>query len=1777
MSRWGGKQIVVPLETSKESTNKPTVARSLGTMGKWGKMGFTSTRTYTMSALPAAVAAAAAAVAAASPQESPASHKDDDQSSSADPPKPRKFFKSRNTTPPEVIAQIIQQIPRTPASPTRDSSSTGGGGTMPSFLSTPIREPIKMKLPKTNSAERKKKSPKKSSKKANTSTSADGSNLDDSISEDHADSEKPRPEPKSTKKKKAEKELKPEAPPSRILGRARKAVNYCEDDYDDRMPTPIKDIIVPKQKKAAVAEKVISVQETPPPTPAHKVDDVYASCDTPEPVLPPPAIPTQQQQQQPHGSTILHPTQQQNIVNSAASKTPEHPPIVLRISKGTSRLVSTDSEEQQPNASSSTPPSSEPTTSAATTLLTETPQTSLSLSIGKSSRQASVEDSITPAAIVTTPKIIVKPLKPPSPSHHHHHLAASTHHQEEDEEEEDSEGEEEEEEEEEEEPEPEPEPPEINYCTVKISPDKPPKERLKLIIKTDVIRNALAAAAAAAAKAKAKKELLESSGNAGRSGKEGKTKKKKRKHLKHSAVEQLVAPQQGCSSNEFKIPSPHPASIQDQSHTTTTPSTHHPPTPLLPAAPAPSHSNARTIVSPAALSERDFDSQSSVLGSISSKGNSTPLDIQPPPEESCVIHSRGSSVITSDLETSQHSSLVAPPSDIELRLESMMMDGESSQQQRTSATFVEAEPLQEDILAVLRGDETTAAMDVNMQEAQTQSQSQHVVKENGLEEEVNENIPAAVEPEVDTPVVTPVVTTAGKRTRGRAKANYVEPPEDIDPAPVQTPRTRGRKPAAVLQPSALAAEETPATNKRATRRGKKVIDEPIGNMDDTIPAAAQQTGPTIMEESSPNKSEEENNPVLAPVITTRRGRATRNANNNNNNNINKIAINLTAKANNHQDTITNHKLSPCENATATTTAPVANPPPTVTTQKSYGRKRKNQQTTQVLQPTEDTEDYTQPPPAKQLNLDLPTTDNMDTQITTPIQPFNENRLTPSLDIQENNSLDSCSLPRPPSSLCGGDQPSLSPPLRDYKIKDKFKRTLTLDTQVNNTVVVKQTDASSSIPASNQNSNPQQVEPVKLVISKKKGSIFKSRVPSEQTEQVGKRHLYKHRWEAAANGDANSEESAPTSSKPPEVKNTNATVEAIYNDFNSDETRSSPVPPIKMTRVIKPNPQAMPSMNSAGIDDPAADTITSVKIDRKAKEYYTVVRNVKTAHQIQEIGEYQEMDDDVEYILDALQPHNPMSTRCLSALQLATKCMVPAFRMHVRAHGVVTKFFKALSDANRDLSLGLCTTAIMYILSQEGLNMDLDRDSLELMMLLLESEQTVAAPADHANYERNKQRVRELCEELKGQGKGTHLNVDSITVGTLAMETLLSLTSKRAGEWFKEELRELGGLEHIIKTINDCCRPVIDNVYSATGIDWTRPLLDNMQTVERCLRVLENVTQLNEENQKYILTYNNGLAATTLCSLYSLCNRELIQYPTSEYTSRDDPGIVIRELLIPLMKVLISLTHSFSPINPMGAELVGRQPDVIDTSFHLLLKAPNYIPERCVFELSILSLSLLNNLTMHTKENRDRVMKAYAPSDFSLGHHDLMQNRESAISAVMAYFYKCEELARLVEKNTDAFLDKQDKNKKKQEEVDETVNNLLQKAGHHMEHSLKGTYTAILIGHLITDNEEYEAIVRSHVHGNGFKEIIGVLEKYYNFMNLTASAEASIVAHIKSTHKLLEYFKKRDFIMQEMQQDDGVPLNLETHHHHHQDYEQANTSANCSSQTTQRVYKTYSQR
>ncbi|KAI5646934.1 wings apart-like protein regulation of heterochromatin domain-containing protein [Phthorimaea operculella] len=271
--------------------------------------------------------------------------------------------------------------------------------------------------------------------------------------------------------------------------------------------------------------------------------------------------------------------------------------------------------------------------------------------------------------------------------------------------------------------------------------------------------------------------------------------------------------------------------------------------------------------------------------------------------------------------------------------------------------------------------------------------------------------------------------------------------------------------------------------------------------------------------------------------------------------------------------------------------------------------------------------------------------------------------------------------------------------------------------------------------------------VKLVITKKKGSIFKSKsLVNENSSPLParkRRHLYRHEW-----NDKGNETPRPEQPENPEAANPVNQV------------------PEELTRVTK---YRQPELVVDGPE--ATETVkpyTSVRCAKEAKEYYTVVRNVKKAHQIQEIGEFQEFNDDIEYLLDALQDNNPVSTRCLSAITLASKCRAAAFRMHLRAHGTVQKFFSALHDATNDPSLGLCTATVMFVLSQDRLNMDLDRESLELMLNLLESDASHKNALDDcgltsSQLAKTQERVRELCAEIKSQGKAQHLDLDNITV------------------------------------------------------------------------------------------------------------------------------------------------------------------------------------------------------------------------------------------------------------------------------------------------------------------------------------------------------------------------------------------------------------------------------
>ena len=84
---------------------------------------------------------------------------------------------------------------------------------------------------------------------------------------------------------------------------------------------------------------------------------------------------------------------------------------------------------------------------------------------------------------------------------------------------------------------------------------------------------------------------------------------------------------------------------------------------------------------------------------------------------------------------------------------------------------------------------------------------------------------------------------------------------------------------------------------------------------------------------------------------------------------------------------------------------------------------------------------------------------------------------------------------------------------------------------------------------------------------------------------------------------------------------------------------------------------------------------------------------------------------------------------------------------------MNKFFAELKDAPKNPGLALCTATVLFVLSQDRLNMDMDRDSLELMLNLLDTDSRIKDALDNAwmsakELQKNKEKVQELCGAMK---------------------------------------------------------------------------------------------------------------------------------------------------------------------------------------------------------------------------------------------------------------------------------------------------------------------------------------------------------------------------------------------------------------------------------------------
>uniref|UniRef100_A0A8C5NE80 Wings apart-like protein homolog n=1 Tax=Gouania willdenowi TaxID=441366 RepID=A0A8C5NE80_GOUWI len=544
--------------------------------------------------------------------------------------------------------------------------------------------------------------------------------------------------------------------------------------------------------------------------------------------------------------------------------------------------------------------------------------------------------------------------------------------------------------------------------------------------------------------------------------------------------------------------------------------------------------------------------------------------------------------------------------------------------------------------------------------------------------------------------------------------------------------------------------------------------------------------------------------------------------------------------------------------------------------------------------------------------------------------------------------------------------------------------------------------------------------------------------------------------------------------------------------------------------------------------------------------YTVVQHVKHFNDVVEFGENQEFTDDFEYLETGLKSSQPLNTRCLSVISLAARCAMPSFRMHLRARGKVAQVFKMLNDAPQHPNLALCTASLMYILSRDRLNMDLDRACLELMIKLLEMDQDCSGGQEQLTAKevaKVKEKIRKLCETVHNK----HLDLENITTGHLAMETLLSLTSKRAGDWFKEELRLLGGLDHIVDKVKECA-------LNLSQEDDKENLVASLWGAERCLRVLESVTVQNPENQGYLIAYKDSELIISSARALRYCEDMIQRYSRAlnnssvslssaalPHCSFSNVGKAVEDCMRAVIGVLLNLTHD----NEWGSTKTGEQDQLILTALNCVLRVPRYIPQEQRFDVRVLGLGLLINLVEYSSRNRHHLVDMEYVSDDTCLEDSLMQPAD--------FFLERERAAILAEAKTDNIIteapkpaldksgewqetsgeiqwvaaepnDNQTEKKEEEEEEEDQeldLNKALQHAGKHMEDSIVASYTALLLGCLCQGSQINVTTVRQRLPKGDFSIMTEMLKKFLSFMNLTCAMGTT---GQKSISRVIDYLE-----------------------------------------------------
>lgn len=595
---------------------------------------------------------------------------------------------------------------------------------------------------------------------------------------------------------------------------------------------------------------------------------------------------------------------------------------------------------------------------------------------------------------------------------------------------------------------------------------------------------------------------------------------------------------------------------------------------------------------------------------------------------------------------------------------------------------------------------------------------------------------------------------------------------------------------------------------------------------------------------------------------------------------------------------------------------------------------------------------------------------------------------------------------------------------------------------------------------------------------------------------------------------------------------------------------------------------------------AKPNVISKSLSSVDQVFDQVVKDVKQAHECQESGETQEFTDDIEYIMDGLDKNQKSAIRCLSALSLVTKCTSSVFRMHLRAHGILSRIFGALADSPDCPALALCVACLFMLMSRDRFSIDLEKSSYKLMLKLLSVDDTPKQNSNNSSskryltssapsffksrhslkqypidkeYQNVQMKIHNLCTKPQNLDKPImpDLTLSSTITSKLAMEALLKFSSRKDVDFFKEDLRELGGLD---KIIDAAC--LLIGELPDIEVNPSENCLRLLQNIEMFLRAFENVTCLNAPNQNHLLMYRSAIITTKLNRCLKLC---CLLIPESDFEevngklNRSCSGNTVYSCLLSVLNVFVNLTND----NVAGCSKVGSVPGLIATLTDCILNVFTQIPLSCHFDFIVLCLGLLINLVENCRSN----LRAFLQVEVKC-----KGSNETSLRALGELFSSYYDAAKTFEEEHDAELERaepsqndcdrsltggdcsgewveteagvewvshqtsQSQNYSVQErhhvnsmfsQDSDQFNRALHRAGRHMEDSIVAAYISLFIGCLIKHDFKLVEEIRDTLPDFSFEPLSRMLKKFHNFMNITHDMRSSCSKSILQIISVLE--------------------------------------------------------